>query len=333
MTRPPAFGKLDVNRNTHIPAGSAPPISTEMSASAPQGMRRAWCLCAHGEDDLMALIAVLADLHFDSWTRWAVDPLTAQGLDIVIHKRRPDLLVIAGDVANDPVRNWPGILSRLGRLIAPEKIVIVPGNHDYYGFRLDGEHILREMCSSAGVRFAQKEELRVGTTRVICSTLWTDFALNGDVRVATEVAARVMNDYRQIRTGAVAGLPFDHQGTRPITPRDTLALHLDHRRWLEAALREPHFAGPEGKTIVVTHHGPSRSTAVGEIDDLTPSFHSNLHELILQTQPDAWFFGHSHRRCGAQVGRTVIRNVSLGYPEELGTHALELGPLMFFETD
>lgn len=281
----------------------------------------------------MALIAVIADLHVDSWIRWAVDPLTAQGLDIVIHKRQPDLLVIAGDLANDPVRNWPGILERLGRLIDPAKLVIVPGNHDYYHFRLDGEHILRELCSDAGAHLAQKEEIWVGATRILCCTLWTDFALAGDVQGATGTASRVMNDYRMIRTGIEPGLPFERQDTRPITPRDTLALHLDHRRWLEAALREPHFAGPEGRTVVVTHHGPSRSTVVGEIDDLTPAFHSNLDGLIRETQPHAWFFGHSHRRCGAQVGGTVIKNVSLGYPEELGTHALELGPLMFFETD
>ena len=32
----------------------------------------------------MSLIAVIADPHFDSWARWAVDPLTATGLDIHI---------------------------------------------------------------------------------------------------------------------------------------------------------------------------------------------------------------------------------------------------------
>jgi hypothetical protein len=156
--------------------------------------------------------------------------------------------------------------------------------------------------------------------------------LNGDVQGAVETARRVMTDYRQIRIG-VPGLPFIQQETRPITPRDVLALHHDHRIWLEAALREPHFAGDSGKTVVVTHHGPSPATAVGVIDALTPSFHSNLDDLVYEMQPDAWFFGHSHRRCGAQVGQTVIKNVSIGYPEELGTHALELGPLMFFETD
>ena len=281
----------------------------------------------------MALIAVLADLHCDSWNRWAVDPLTATGLDIVIHKRRPDLLVIAGDLANDPVRNWPGNLARIGQLIDPAKLVIIPGNHCYYGHRLDGDHVLREICSDAGARFAQKDEVRIGNTRLLCCTLWTDFALNGDVRGAVETARRVMNDYRMIRVGVESGLPFDRQDTRPITPRDTLARHLDHRVWLEAALREPHFAGEGGQTVVVTHHGPSRSTAVGQIDDLTPSFHSDLDMLILETAPDAWFFGHSHRHCQARVGRTDIRNVSVGYPNEVGAHTTDLRDLIFFETD
>lgn len=280
----------------------------------------------------MPLLAVIADPHFDSWNRWTADPLTATGMDVVIHKHQPDLLVLAGDLSNDAVRTWPTIFTRLERLIALEKLVIVPGNHDYYAHRLDGDHVLRELCSDAGARFAQKDEVRIGNTRLLCCTLWTDFSLTGDVRGAVETAARVMNDYRMIRIG-VPGMPFDQQQTRLLTPQDTLALHQDHRSWLEAALRAPHFAGADGQTIVVTHHGPSRSTAVGEIDALTPSFHSNLHELILKSQPDAWFFGHSHRRCGAQVGRTVIKNVSLGYPEEQGTHALELGPLIFFETN
>jgi 3',5'-cyclic AMP phosphodiesterase CpdA len=280
----------------------------------------------------MTLIAVIADTHFDNWARWAVDPLTATGLDILINQREPDLLVVAGDLANDPVRTWPSILTRLGRLIDPSKIVVIPGNHDFYNFRLDGEHILREMCSSAGAHFAQKDEFRINRTRVLCCTLWTDFALTGDVPRAVETASRVMNDYRLIRTGE-PGMPFIQQETRLITPRDLLALHNDHRIWLEAALRESHFAGDAGRTVVVTHHGPSRSTAVGQIDDLTPSFHSDLDALILETAPDTWFFGHSHRRCQARVGRTEIRNVCVGYPEEGMAHALGLRELIFFETD
>lgn len=306
--------------------------SQEMSASAPHGSRRAWWLCAHGEDDRMALIAVIADLHVDSWNRWAVDPPTATGLDVLISKREPDLLIIAGDLSNDPVRTWPAVLTRLGRLIDPAKLVIIPGNHCYYGHRIDGDHVLREICSDAGAHLAQKEELRLGRTRLLCCTLWSDFAMTGDVRGAVETARRVMNDYRQIRIG-VPGLPFIQQETRLITPRDVLALHHDHRAWLEAALREPHPAGDAGKTVVITHHGPSPATAVGVVDALTPSFHSNFDDLILETEPDHWFFGHSHRRCQATVGRTDIRNVSIGYPNEVGSHTTDLRDLIFFEMD
>jgi 3',5'-cyclic AMP phosphodiesterase CpdA len=280
----------------------------------------------------MPLIAVIADLHFDNWARWAVDPLTATGLDALISKREPDLLIIAGDLSNDASRTWPSILARLGRLIALEKVVIVPGNHDYYYGRIDGEHLLREICSDFGVRFAQKEELQLGRTRFLCCTLWSDFALNGDVRGAVETARQMMNDYRMIRIG-VPGMPFDQQQTRLLTPQDTLALHQDHRSWLEAALRASHFAGEGGQTVVVTHHGPSPATVAGKIDDLTPSFHTDLNDLILETAPVAWFFGHSHRRCQARVGRSDIRNVSLGYPEEVGGHTTDLRDLIFFETD
>jgi Icc-related predicted phosphoesterase len=240
--------------------------------------------------------------------------------------------VLAGDLSNDAVRTWPTVLTRLGRLIGLEKVVIVPGNHDYYCDRIDGEHLMREVCSDFGVRFAQKEEIRVGSTQVLCCTLWSDFALNRDVRGAVETARRAMNDYRMIRIG-VPGMPFGQQQTRLLTPQDTLALHQDHRSWLEAALRAPHFAGEGGQTVVVTHHGPSPATVAGIIDDLTPSFHTDLNDLILETAPVAWFFGHSHRRCQATVGRTDIRNVSVGYPHEVGAHTTNLRDLIFFETD
>lgn len=279
----------------------------------------------------MPLIAVIADMHFDNWARWAADPLTAEGLDILISQREPDLLVVAGDLSNDPIRSWPKALARLGQLIDPAKLVIVPGNHDYYSFRLDAEHLLREMCSDAGARFAQKEEVRLGKIRILCCTLWTDFSLTGDVRQAIDAAGRVMHDYRLVHTGE-PGLPFQ-QKTRLITPQDILMTHRDHRAWLEAALRAPHFAGDEGRTVVVTHHGPSPATAAGEIDRLTPSFHSDLDDLILETRPDVWFFGHSHRRCRATVGQTDIRCLSIGYIKEQGAHTLSLRPMTFYETD
>ncbi|MBV0893492.1 hypothetical protein KTN05_16985, partial [Paracoccus sp. Z118] len=81
---------------------------------------------------------------------------------------------------------------------------------------------------------------------------------------------------------------------------------------LEARLREPFV----GRTFVVTHHGPHREIA-DPIDSVMPVFASNLDGFIRRHQPDGWLFGHTHRWLEARVGRTLIRNVSLGYPHEV----------------
>ncbi|WP_223850189.1 metallophosphoesterase [Paracoccus yeei] len=88
-------------------------------------------------------------------------------------------LIIAGDLSNDPQRNWPWALSRIARLVAPERIWVIPGNHDYYGTTLD-DTVLARIAGSAGVSFAQKRALTFGSCRVLRCTLWTDFALTGD---------------------------------------------------------------------------------------------------------------------------------------------------------
>lgn len=51
--------------------------------------------------------------------------------------------------------------------------------------------------------------------------------------------------------------------------------------------------------------------------ELDPVYGSDLPDVISRFGPDAWLFGHTHRRFEAQEGATLIRNVSLGYPDEV----------------
>jgi hypothetical protein len=129
-----------------------------------------------------------------------------------------------------------------------------------------------------------------------------------------------MQDYHRIMKADPEQAPLSAEMVEPrrrvpITPDDTLAVHRDHRCWLVSTLGAPHFAGEEGRTVVVTHHGP-HPAAAGAMDALTAAFHSDLSDVIQRYQPNVWFFGHSHRRLRARVGVTDIRNVSLGYPGE-----------------
>lgn len=133
---------------------------------------------------------------------------------------------------------------------------------------------------------------------------YTDFALLGDPQSAKMAAERDMNDYRYIRLS---------NGFRRIRPFDTAYIHANHRAWLEEQLGVP-FAE---KTVVVSHHC-SHPDLVGELpSDLDAVYGSNLLPLIERYQPDAWMHGHTHWRIEAMVGRTLVRDLSLAYPDSV----------------
>ena len=220
---------------------------------------------------------------------------------------------------NGPASNWSKVFEYLARHILPEKVYAFPGNHDYYNGSLGDDPLLEREAAKAGSNFVQKRVLRHGTTRFLCCTLWTDFDLLEDQPRAMSVAQQVMRDYSRIARPVPSKFPPDEDfgGWIPqpwIKPEDVLRIHQDHRGWLVKALSEPQQIG--GQTVIVSHHGPHPDVA-GAIDALTASFHSDLSDLIEGYQPDAWFFGHSHRRLRAKVGETDIRNASIGYAEEL----------------
>lgn len=243
-------------------------------------------------------ILVTADLHLDLWQRTRRDPFAA----LASLLGGVDALIVAGDLTNNPQRHWPDALARLARLIDPAKVFIFPGNHDYYHFHLDGDDRLRAMVEDAGMTWAQKTEAVIGGVRFLCATLWTDFRLTGDATAAQNNARQAMNDYRLILRNARSDM---------LQPRHTADVHADHLAWLTDRIARPH----PGRTVIVTHHGPS-PCATGSIDRLTPAFSSDLDGWILQHEPDLWLFGHTHRHRAGQVGSTRIINISLGYPDE-----------------
>ncbi|WP_165390361.1 metallophosphoesterase [Thalassococcus sp. S3] len=260
-------------------------------------------------------VVILGDLHLDSYDRLAVDPIAVLGLEFAL--QTADALILAGDLINGPASNWSKVFDNLAQHILPEKVYAFPGNHDYYNGSLGDDPLLEREAAKAGAHFVQERVLRHGTTRFLCCTLWTDFDLLGDQQTAMSVAQQLMRDYSRIVRPAPRSLLIDDNpvGWIPqpwIKPEDVLMVHQDHCDWLGNALSQSHHVNDTGQTVVVTHHGPHPDVA-GAIDALTPSFHSDLSDLIADYQPDSWFFGHSHRRLRARIEGTDIRNVSIGY--------------------
>lgn len=256
----------------------------------------------------MRLLA-LADLHLDDVT----DPHHLAALSDAIREtgKNADLMIVAGDLVEAAVQNWPKALHWLGRLYPSAQTIIVPGNHDYNGgslSTLDGE--LARICAEAGCRIGQCLGTDIGEVRILTTTLWTDmqlFAPRGTRIFEDSIwQAQMMPDYSVEAFGI--GIP-----ERRLWPDETTRVHSAQKAWLMEELSNPW----SGKTVVVSHHAPSGSVA-DSITPRSPCFASNLEAEIEQYRPAAWLFGHTQRPVEARSFRgTLLRNVSVGCEYEL----------------
>lgn len=258
---------------------------------------------------------VLADLHHDFWAAENRDPFDGMQDEIA----GLDLLILAGDVSNKPKTRWKHAFSHLSRMIDPDRIHVFPGNHDFYDFRLDDEHRLRDFAAGSGVHYANCAEIRKAGTRFLCTTLWTDLELPpGRAENESYIPGR-MNDYRYIRLA--------RGGFRRIWPSDIVAMHRQQKAWLIEQLQTPFT----GETIVVTHHAPHPSVlpvGPGFEPNLAAAYGSDLGEMIETYQPRAWLFGHAHGSRSGRIGRTDLSCVSLGYPFEVAEPAARIRGLI-----
>ena len=262
-------------------------------------------------------IAVFSDLHLEVRRRHLLrDGLSEEQADEALRRsiseavapaRKADLVVLAGDVHNgDAGIDWAA------RWFAGQPVVAVAGNHEFYGERIPG--LLPRLQAAAGrsgnVTFLENSEARLRvqgrTVRLLGCTLWTDFWLYGEsgASIAMSLAAERILDHSRIVLD---------DGSR-FLPADARLRHAASRAFLEEALSEP-FDGP---TVVVTHHAPSpRSIAPQFVGDpLSPSFASDLTDLIERTRPKLWVHGHTHHPVDYRLGRTRVVSRQWGYPKE-----------------
>ena len=187
---------------------------------------------------------VLADLHLDMYLNQGLDPfaeIPASEFEGITH------CIIAGDLSNKAHKQWNRCFPWIADRFPYAQLYVLPGNHDYYDFRIDDEERLVEISENHDVAFVQKSQLILGRQRILFSTLWTDFEIYGDRTANMQTAARVMSDYHYIKVA--------RNNFRRLSPVQTAAIHSDHCNWLATHLAEPF----DGDTTVVTHHAPHRA--------------------------------------------------------------------------
>lgn len=188
------------------------------------------------------------------------------------------LAIVAGDVGHSPdslqhLAGWP------------VPVVFVPGNHEYDGADLaDGDGELAEVCATLGITLLNCAVLELadeqGRLRLVGASRWWDFDLLGPDR--REECMTFGERYLRHMGSAWNGRPLHAEHVR------TLA--LSHRGWLTTTLAPPF----DGRTIVITHSGPSARSADPRygLRPGTASFCNDDDDLLHHA--DVWIHGHLH---------------------------------------
>ena len=191
----------------------------------------------------------------------------------------------------------------MGRTAWPDKeIIYVAGNHEFYGKnRKDVLASLRIAARDTGVHFLDNEEVVIDGVRFLVSTLWTDFKLFGEElnKVCMVDGQNCLNDFRVIQNGEWT-----------FTAQDSIDLHNESVAWLTLNLIEEKH---DGKTVVVTHHLPSRLSVADRYKDnlLSACFASNLDHLFGYSE--LWVHGHTHDSFDYIAGSTRVVCNPRGY--------------------
>lgn len=198
------------------------------------------------------------------------------------------------------------------------EVLMVPGNHEYYGTNIERTHNKLQMMSSEieNFVFLQDGLHFIDDVMVIGSTLWTSLS-NNDPLTKYD-AGRVMNDYRFIRHG-----PVGYGWKRKLTTDDTMMFHKRSVQFIDKSLDEfIDVKYPEmTKVLVMSHHAPSFRSVSPEFrrSNINGAYCSDLDQLIYDKAPDVWVHGHVHSSFDYMIGDTRVLCNPQGYFLKNGT--------------
>jgi Icc-related predicted phosphoesterase len=274
---------------------SAPAASRTLSAAVSQrGRARAlarafpFVLTVDRIDLRSMRLLILSDLHQEFVP---FEPVAATA----------DVAVFAGDVHTG--KNGLKWILHTYREIP---VIYVLGNHEFYGQDIPKlTYELKEMARGTNVHVLENDALEIGDITFLGATLWTDFALAGDITAGVAEAAFQITDYRRIRLSPTF---------RKLKPQDTRAFHADSVRWLTEQIQNTSGR----KLVIVTHHAPSAKSISPKYKNhpVNSSFASNLESLVEATGAALWVHGHIHYASDYLLGSTRVLANPRGYPKE-----------------
>ncbi len=271
-------------------------------------------------------LRICSDLHLEAFTNIYADCL----IDIFITQDDRDvesILVLAGDITSEPKQLFEFLDVCCKRF---PKVYYVAGNHEWYfhDYVSYTQHINATFHNYqtlhgalTNLRFAFDEvgyeELADLGLRFIFTPLWAD---GGPTLVDRNRVSCGLNDFRLIKMPAFDASD-DDKPLRRFSIDDMIAIHNQQKVGIEAFLKQPFV----GRTVVITHHLPSRHLVSARFwpedksDGINGGFASNCDNLMVEYGPSLWIHGHSHDRISTSLWNTRIECNPAGYRGEWAT--------------
>lgn len=217
---------------------------------------------------------------------------------------KDSMLVLAGDICSKQDR----LVDFLNEMsIRFKNVLFVPGNHEYYGSNYQiwnttfGEKLL---TSDIYFTTGTMECSIIDGVRFIYGTMWAD----GGKPIDHYNIQFGLNDFRHIR----------YNDSR-FTVLDMVNIFKQSKSQIEYYLQQPF----DGKTVIVTHHLPSRRLVSARFwstdgsDGINGGFVGDCTDLINEYKIDHWLFGHTHCEIDSQINDTHVITNPCGYVREM----------------
>lgn len=218
-----------------------------------------------------------------------------------------DVLVLAGDIHTKCRHRF--ILDQVPQNV---KIIMVAGNHEYYGACFEEVNmVLYDLQAEyRNFMFLENEAVILGDVEFFGGTMFTDMDLYGDTWKATQYAQNGIADFAWIDK-----LRADGQGGT-IKRRWNVDDHRRHHEAFRQNLVDWKNAPTTKKRVVVTHFVPHpiciNKKWTGS--PINPYFTQNMEQYM--DGIDLWLFGHTHDNHDTVVGNTRLVANPRGYGKE-----------------
>lgn len=272
-------------------------------------------------------LRIASDLHLEGFNGRNAETLMIDFLP-ADERDAESILVLAGDVSSHPEQLLAFLTECCKRF---QKVYYVAGNHEFYHQdfeqypkdmlaaivnRQDSFGVLQNLeFSFSSVGYEELEDLKL---RFVFGTLWGD----GGPELADQAQVGFyLNDFRLI-TFPEHRDPSYRPMKRKLRVADMVYAHKKQKADIDSYLKQPF----DGKTVVITHHLPSRRCVSPRYwpkdgsDGANGGFVGDCDSILAYDHaPNLWIHGHTHDTIDTTLWKTRIICNPAGYRGEWGT--------------